>query len=694
MHVFKSAWQRDLIIVTIVTIGLTAFFLSVNAFEVLEGWFEAYESWGLDEYFLGFVALGFSFIWYSYRRLIETRTILEIQSRTRANLRKTSEEFSFLMSATPGVFYSCKAYDDFGAIYVSESIKQLLGYTSEEYIGDPSFWAKRIHPDDKQRAFDTLERLLKEGRVVYEYRFRHADGSYRWMQDQLTVSKNKDGKVERIVGFWIDITDVKNREQELEQRVSESTKDLSIANNDLNEEIKKRKESELAFKKLAETDELTQLPNRMIFSKRMEEIVEQMNGTDQRVCIILLDMDHFKHINDTLGHRLGDILLCHAASRIVNCTRETDTVVRLGGDEFAIIITDFHHEDEVREIAQRILASISKSYDLEGQMAYSSPSMGIMIATGSEFSPEEIFQNADIALYETKRKGGKGFTFYNEQLSVGVNSRREIELALRKAMKNSGLELFYQPQIDINTGRIYGAEALLRWNHPEWGMVSPGRFIPVAEETRLIIPIGDWVIRTACKQAMEWQKQGLPPITMAVNVSPLQLMHHDMVGVITRALDETGLDPKWLEVEITESLAGERKSIEKLSSLREIGVHLAIDDFGTGYSSLERLQTYPVGRLKIDQSFVRGLGREGYNGAAIEAIVQLGRSLDMNVIAEGVETLEEMQALKDMNCDEAQGFLFSPALPPEVFADFHKVHTPKVLMPKIIDGTVEASVNG
>jgi len=694
MRMLKSTWLRDALIVSFITIFATTIFFLTDAYKSLHKKFEAYDGWEVGELFLGAGVLTLLLVWYSVRRLVEVNKVLRLQTKTQENLRKKAEELSFLVSASPGVFYIAEAGGDYNATYISPTIKDQLGYTPEEYTGDSSFWLNHVHPDDKQKASGAMERLLKDGRITYDYRFRHKNGTYRWMHDQLALSRNKKGKYERFVGFWVDITDRKNLELDLKKRVHESTKNLNIANQDLQEEVKLRRASELAFKKMAETDALTKLPNRVVFGRSMESVLEQTRKTKHSACVILLDLDQFKHINDTLGHRLGDILLCEAARRLSKTVRHSDVVARLGGDEFAIIMPDFVDISEVEDLAKRVSSEVSTPYDLEGQVAYSSASMGIIIVHGDEDSPEVIFQNADIALYESKRKGGKCFTFYDENLSVGVNSRREIEIALRRAMKNNCLALHYQPQIDITTGRIYGTEALLRWNHPEWGMVSPAKFIPVAEQTRLIIPIGEWVIKEACRQNKAWQDQGLPPIIMAVNVSPLQLMHHDVLGSVQEALAATGLDPQWLEIEITESVASESRSIEKLQALRDIGVNLAIDDFGTGYSSLGRLQNFPVNRLKIDQSFVRGLGREGNNGSAIEAIVRLGHGLSMNVIAEGVETLEEMETLKEMNCDEVQGFLFSPALPPEVFANFHEASTPNRSLPKIMAKTREDAQAG
>ncbi len=442
-------------------------------------------------------------------------------------------------------------------------------------------------------------------------------------------------------------------------------------------DITERKQSEEAIRRLAETDVLTGLPNRAHFQDHLEMAMENAKRTNRVVGVMLLDLDDFKDVNDTLGHHAGDELLGEVANRILACARTTDSVARLGGDEFAVIATNLNSSRDIKFLAERIVASLAEPIALGDRKVHTGASIGISVYPDDTGNDTDLLRNADIALYRAKEHGGGTYRLFDDKMNEEVQARRAIEENLRHAISEDDLKLFYQPQIDIRSGRIIGAEALLRWEHPVWGLVPPDEFIPVAEATRLILPLGEWVLKKACLQAKEWQRAGLPAVVVAVNISPLQFKHQDMVGSVQHALEEARLDPKWLEIEITESMAMEDEVPQLLRDLKDIGIGLAIDDFGTGYSSLSRLKDFPVDRLKIDKSFVRFIEMSWDHKAISSAIIKLGHSLNLKIIAEGVETMEELDHLADLECDEAQGYLYSPALPPGQFAEFLSIHDAK-----------------
>ena len=441
-------------------------------------------------------------------------------------------------------------------------------------------------------------------------------------------------------------------------------------------DVSERKKSERAIKRMAETDTLTGLPNRSLFHQSLNSALKHSKRTGDEVAVMLLDLDHFKNVNDTMGHPVGDALLCEVARRLIFCLRDTDTVARLGGDEFAIIATHVREPLEIDHLANRIVNAIAKPYELDGKKIFSGASLGITVFPHDNGSSDDLLRNADIAMYRAKESGRGGYKLFDNKMNTEVHAHQEIELLIHEALEEDQLNLYFQPQIDIASGKVTGAEALLRWTHPIRGVISPAEFIPVAEMSRLIIPLGDWVLNTACRFNKDLQNQGLPPIVMAVNLSPLQFKHQDMLDYLNRALESSGLDAKWLELEITESIAMEKGVVRLFHKLKKLGVQLAIDDFGKGYSSLNRLKDFPVDRLKIDRSFVHSLHSEWDRSAICRAIIQLGNSLKLKVIAEGIETIEELEKLAELKCDEAQGYLFSQALPPKEFTEFLKIHSP------------------
>jgi diguanylate cyclase (GGDEF)-like protein len=417
----------------------------------------------------------------------------------------------------------------------------------------------------------------------------------------------------------------------------------------------------------ANYDALTGLPNRNLLHDRLKQAVFAQRQ-QRSIAVVFIDLDHFKFINDSLGHSAGDRLLRQMADRLREAVRDGDTVSRLGGDEFILVLNDQHTEDIVFRAMQRIITKVSEPVVLEGQELTVTCSAGISLYPQDGPDVDTLLKNADAAMYRAKEHGRNNFQFYTAEMNKLVNERLSLEANLRRAVERNELVLHYQPKHDLRTGAIVGVEALLRWSHPEWGLVYPDRFVPLAEETGLIGPMGEWVLRTACAQNRAWQDAGLPPVVMSVNLSPRQFRQDALFKTVARILAETGLRPEFLEMEITESMVMHNMeiSIAILKGLRELGVQLSVDDFGTGYSSLAYLKTLPIGILKIDRSFVHDInGRADDDGLLARAIISLGHSLKLKVIAEGVETESQLDFLKAHQCDEAQGFYFSKPVPPE-----------------------------
>ena len=443
-------------------------------------------------------------------------------------------------------------------------------------------------------------------------------------------------------------------------------------------DISERKESEATIERLAMEDALTGLPNRTQFHSRLTDAIDQSERTGRLVGVMLLDLDYFKKVNDTLGHPAGDELLRQVSGRIKDCLRSTDTVARLGGDEFAVIVTNAQEPVAITSIAERIVESLARSFDLDGQEVHTGTSVGITIYPHDRGQSDQLLRNADMALYRAKEEGRGTYQLYDNQMQEEVQARRLLESDLRRALDREELRIVYQPQFDCRTGELVGAEALLRWRHPERGEVSPAEFIPVAESTRLIIPISEWVLASVCAQSQAWRQSGAAQICISVNISPLHFKQANLAEHIQAALTQADLEPRWLELEITEGVAMSEGSEAKrtLNELKALGIKLAIDDFGTGYSSLNRLKQFPVDRLKIDQSFVRDITTDWDDAAINSAVIQIGHSLNIKVIAEGVETKEQFEFLVEQGCNEAQGYLFSPPLDAEDFAAFVARHDP------------------
>ena len=423
-----------------------------------------------------------------------------------------------------------------------------------------------------------------------------------------------------------------------------------------------RKQAEDRIRHMANHDSLTGLPNRTLLTDRLSQAVSMAQRHDNWVAVTFLDLDNFKTINDSLGHNAGDELLKTVAQRMRACVRSTDTVVRLGGDEFVIVMVDLpKNPDIISKKLQRIRTAIGDIIQLEGHEIKVSCSMGVAIYPNDGTDAEALLANADAAMYRVKEQGRDSIQFFTPDMSTKVQGKLKLQQELRNALTHNEFALLYQPQADLQTGKIFAVEALIRWNHPEMGLVTPDKFIPIAEEIGLIVAMGDWVLHEACRQNKAWQDAGLPPMSVSVNVSPRQFKEKNLVRRVVHALNESGLDAKYLELEITESLIMQdiEQAVQKMQELADLGIQISIDDFGTGYSSLSALKTFPVARLKIDRSFISNLTNSNSDKAVTCAVISLGQKLNLKVIAEGVETKEQVTFLRANNCDEIQGYFLS-----------------------------------
>jgi diguanylate cyclase (GGDEF)-like protein/PAS domain S-box-containing protein len=424
---------------------------------------------------------------------------------------------------------------------------------------------------------------------------------------------------------------------------------------------------------MAHHDHLTGLPNRLLFSDRLSQRLADSRRYNHVTAVMFIDLDRFKFVNDTMGHNIGDMLLREVSARLSTCLRDVDTIARMGGDEFTIILSDIHSVESVTQVARRALDAMAEKFVYDGREVYISGSMGISLYPNDGLDAETLVRNADAAMYRAKEYGGNNYQMYTQELNSVIMEKMKVETDLRKAVEREEFLMYYQPRVDLQTSRVRGMEALIRWKHPSLGIVSPARFIPAAEETGLIIPLSDWVLRTVCAQNKAWQDSGLPCVSVAVNISARHFHHHgDLVGSVKAALDESGLDPQYLEIEVTEHVVLQDidQAITVLNELRAMGVRISIDDFGTGYSSLTHLKTLPLNMIKIDRSFIKEITTNSDDAAIAGAVVAMAHSLNLRVIAEGVETLEQLHLLRSLECDEMQGYFVSRPVPPEDFACF------------------------
>ena len=550
-------------------------------------------------------------------------------------LRTTEEKLSSILDSIDNVVWSTTESE---FIYLNSMVEKIYGHPVEHFYRDRQLWFRAIHPEDRQSVLDAHEQLARSTSFRQEYRIVRPDGDIRWIEERARAIRDEQGKLLRFDGIAIDISE--------------------------------RKAYEARIEYLAGHDALTSLANRNLLGDRITQAMAHARRNGLLLALLFLDLDRFKGVNDSFGHELGDSLLLEVSHRLKDVIREGDTVARQGGDEFIILLTDIQRPQDVTAVANKIFDAFLTPFVVRGHELFVTTSIGATIFPDDGEDMQSLLRNADTAMYRAKEERGNAFEFYSREMSVRALERAELESALRRALERKEFELFYQPKVEATNGRIIGAEALIRWNHPEMGLVSPTRFIPMAEEIGLIVPIGDWVLHTACAQNKAWQDAGLPPICISVNLSARQFRQENLVESVATALHDMGLAAHHLELELTESIVMNSAElfISKLKELEDLGVQLSIDDFGTGYSSLSYLKRFPLHHLKIDQSFVRDIATDADDAAITSTVISLGHSLNLKVIAEGVETEEQVAFLRDHNCDEMQGYYFSKPLPAKEFA--------------------------
>jgi diguanylate cyclase (GGDEF)-like protein/PAS domain S-box-containing protein len=515
--------------------------------------------------------------------------------------------------------------------YCSPACVAITGYSPEELIGTSPFRLVAAEDRDAVRAYARLVSEREEPATA-AYRLRCKDGQLRWLETTARAVRD-DAGVRELVSVTRDISE--------------------------------RKQAEIELSHAALHDTLTGLPNRALFLDRLGLALRRTERRSGSVAVLFCDLDRFKVVNDSLGHDAGDRLLVDVAGRIVTALRPADTVARFGGDEFTILCEDIAGEIEAATIAQRIVDVFRDPFLLEDGEVFLATSVGIAIARGNDDRAEDLIRDADAAMYRAKERGKGRYEIFDEAMRADAVARLETESALRRAVERGELRLHYQPEVDLATGAVRGFEALVRWDHPARGLLGPNAFIPLAEETGLIVPIGEWVLREAATEAARWATASSEPLTLSVNLSARQLAQQDLVAMVRRAMAETGIDPATLCLEITESAVMESGSATtaQLRALKSLGIRLAIDDFGTGFSSLAHLRRYPVDVLKIDGTFVAGLGHEPQDASIAAAVISLAHALGLDTVAEGVETEEQLTILRSLGCDLGQGYLFGRPAP-------------------------------
>ena len=552
------------------------------------------------------------------------------------NLRNRAIE-----SSVNAVLIASRGRGEYPIEYVNPSFERITGFPASQALGRDLESMIGGDPIARMEVARAL-RETREGHVVVKSARR--DGSEFWCEFSLAPVREESGEITHFVGVMNDVTEAKEYEAQLAHQ--------------------------------AQYDTLTGLANRNLLQDRLTQAIASARREGGTLATVLLDLDHFKVVNDGMGHNRGDELLRHVAHCLRSTVRESDTVARLGGDEFVVVLHTRHDtahsiEADVTALVTKLLHSVSQPFQVEGRTITSHCSIGVALYPQDGEDAQTMLRNADAAMYRAKDLGRRRFQFFTADMHERVQRRIELESSLRQALDRSEFELFYQPQVSLGNGRVVGVEALLRWRHPEKGYIGPAQFVPFAEETGLIVPIGEWVLRRACRQNKAWQDAGMKPIPIAVNMSARQLEQPDVADVVRRALADSGLDPKYLELEITESLsmAQPDQSVPLMKRLKETGVSLSIDDFGTGFSNLSYLCRFPVDRLKIDLSFVRDITTDPGSLAISEAIITMSHSLNLQVVAEGVETEGQLRLLGARRCDQIQGFFFSPPLVAPDFAD-------------------------
>lgn len=562
-----------------------------------------------------------------------------------AALRRSQKRLNLAQRIADLGYYEWKVPEN--AWFFSEESRQILGLEEAAGAGEAPVLAT-VHPEDRSAVEEALHQSLSGAMALnMEYRVLWPNGQVRYVHHKAELLRDNQGQPMQLSGIVHDVTE--RLQTEARQR-----------------------ENEERLTYLAYHDPLTGLPNRLLFEDRCQHAIAKARRSGRKLAILFLDLDQFKRINDSLGHEIGDKLLRQVAERLRSCVREEDTLARLGGDEFVLLLEEVSQVNAVRMVANKILAALSRTFDVSGFQLYSATSIGISVYPDNGETVADLMRCADIAMYGSKEGGRNSYQFYTQEMNAKEQEALLLENGLRQALAKNELELYYQPQIDMISGRIVGTEALLRWNHPERGLLLPTDFLPLAEETGLIFTISDWVLQTVCRQNRQWQDQGFSPLVLAVNITPRMFQQRELPLLVGRALAQSGLEPRFLELEITESmiLNNVEASIQTLKELGRLGVSLSIDNFGTGYSSLSNLRELPIKNLKIDRVFINNLTSNPSDAAVAVSVIALARSMNLGVIAAGVETEEQLQRLKAEGCHHGQGYLFSRPLPAGEVANF------------------------
>jgi len=559
--------------------------------------------------------------------------------RREARLARESEERLFVFIDNANDLIQCN--DAEGKIlFMNRAMRKTLGYSMDEL--EHKGFNTLLTEDSREACSRELQKILAGNTVdAFELNFRGAEGQDICAEGNISCNL-QDGKPVALWGIWRDVSEKKRSQERLYN--------------------------------LAHNDNLTGLPNRILFRDRLKQTIAYANRQKRSVALLFIDLDRFKVINDSLGHPVGDRLLQLVAKTLLSSVREVDTVARFGGDEFTVVLANLDKSQDAELVANKILESLRKPYVIDGNELFALGSVGISLFPDHGDDIDSLIKKADVAMYESKAQGGDRYVVYDPVMDEYSHKRLLLENSLRKALVKDEFKLVYQPKVDIVSGEITAMEALLRWEHPEFGLIKPDEFIPLAEETGLILAIGEWVLEHACRQNMEWQATGMPPMRVAVNISGYQLQQTDFIDRLEAVVTLTGMDFKYLELEITESVIMQNPdfAIQILNEVQGRGIHISIDDFGTGYSSLAHLKRFSVNTLKIDKSFVRDLESSKTDAAITTAIIAMGNSLNLRVIAEGVETEGQYSFLQDAMCDEVQGFLVSRPMPAEMVVEFVK----------------------
>ncbi|MEE8428204.1 MAG: EAL domain-containing protein [Gammaproteobacteria bacterium] len=665
----------------------------------------------------------------------------------------------YFLEQSPVITYTCLPHRDFAVSFITNNVKDQLGYEPEEFLNDSSFWIDHIYPDDRERVLGDLAALLEKGSQLHEYRFLHADGHYRWVRAELHMVTDQAGKAQEIVGYWIDITDSVRVQQELAEHNAElsailnslvdgvitvnehgiiesvnhateilfgyfngeaigknvgelmpnlyrdehnadvednessgANQVLGIGHKEL--DIRRKDGSVMPVdlviseadiggrslfivvvrditKRIDEQESLIQQPNRISLCERLHQAIDWAERNERLVVLMYVGLDRVQLMHQHLGHEAANELLMLIKQRLTECVRNSDTVARLGGiaqlrnDEFALILEGIQHIDGVSTVVEKVIDTFQQSFTGAGYGYLTEASIGVGVYPFDHKSPDNLLMDAEDAMAYARKKGGHSFRFYSTQTRHQVQRRLELDIGLRRALERDEYVLHYQPQIDLLSGRLVGNEALVRWQSAAKGLVSPMDFIPVLEDTGLIVEVGRWVLREACRQNRIWHEAGFDHLTVSVNLSGKQFRDPKLMDNIRSILAETGLDPKLLSLEITESIIMEdtEAAIEILRHLYAIGIQLSIDDFGTGYSSLATLKRMSLHTLKIDRTFIKDIPDDHDGIAVTKAIIGLAAALNLNAIAEGVETRAQLQFMIDNGCAQMQGYYFSRPLP-------------------------------